>query len=137
MTKAAPSVSRSPRSVRSSPVLAVDRPHQREIEQHGDAGSRQHADGGRQEGRDAVLHDEHDDDRGEHHDLAVREVEDAAEAVDQRHPDAEQAERQPEHDPVEDDRFHGDRAMVGPRLMRHPGTRVGPRGSGRARPTSR
>ena len=47
-----------------------------------------------------------DDDRREHHDLAICEVEDAAEAVDQRHPDPEQAERQPEHDPVENDRSH-------------------------------
>ena len=47
-----------------------------------------------------------DDDRREHHDLPVRQVEDAAEAVDERHADAEQAEREPEHDPVEDDRCH-------------------------------
>ena len=39
-------------------VLAVDRPHQRQVEQDGDAGGRQHADDGGQHGRDAVLHDE-------------------------------------------------------------------------------
>ena len=32
-------------------ALAVDRPHQREVEQHGDAGRRQHADDGRQNRR--------------------------------------------------------------------------------------
>ena len=32
-----------------------------------------------------------DADRREHHDLAVREVDDTAETVDQGHPDAEQA----------------------------------------------
>ena len=87
-------------------MLAVDRPHQREVEQDGDARRREHAHDGGQNRRDAVLHDERGDDRREHDDLAVREVDDAAEAVDQRHPDAEQAERQPEHDPVEDDRSH-------------------------------
>ena len=87
-------------------MLAVDRAHQGQIEQDGDAGRREHAGGGRQDRRNAVVHDEHDDDRGEDDHLAVGEVEDAAEAVDQRHPDAEQAEREPEHDPVEDDRSH-------------------------------
>ena len=57
-------------------------------------------------GGDPVFHDEHDDHCREHHDLPVRQVEDAAEPVDERHPDAEEAERQPEHDPVEDHRFH-------------------------------
>ncbi len=45
-------------------------------------------------------------DRPDEHDLAVREVDDAAETVDQRHPDPEQAEGQPEHDPVQDDGSH-------------------------------
>ncbi len=106
MTKAAPSVSRSPSSVRSSPCCAVDRTHQREIEQDGDAGCRQHADERGEKRRTAVLHDDRGDDRREHDDLAVREIEDAAESVDQRHPDAEQPERQPEHDPVENDSRH-------------------------------
>ncbi len=87
-------------------MLAVHRAHQGQIEQHGDAGNREHACGSRQDGRKPVVHDEHDDDRGKDDQLAVGEVEDAAEAVDQRHPDAEQAEREAEHDPVEDDRRH-------------------------------
>ena len=36
-------------------VLAVDRPHQRQVEQDGDAGRRQHADEGGENRRDAVA----------------------------------------------------------------------------------
>ena len=87
-------------------VLAVDGPHQRQVQEHGDTRSRQHAHERCHDRRPTVLHDERDDDRREHHDLAVCEVEDAAETVDQRHPDAEQAEGEAEHDPVENDRPH-------------------------------
>ena len=76
-------------------ALAVDRPHQREVEQDGDAGCRQHAHERGQNCRNAVLYDERRHDRREHHDLAVREVEDTAETVDQGHPDAEQADDSP------------------------------------------
>ena len=87
-------------------VLAVDGPHQRQVQEHGETRSRQHAHERRHDRRPTVLHDERDHDRREHHDLAVGEVEDAAETVDQRHPDAEQAEAEAEHDPVENDRPH-------------------------------
>ena len=106
MTKAAPECQQEPHQRALLAVLAVDRPHQREVEQDGDAGGCQHAHRGRQDRRNPVLHDERDDDRREDHDLPVGEVEDAAEPVDERHPDAEEAERQPEHDPVEDHRRH-------------------------------
>ena len=106
MTNAAPSVSRRPKSVRSSPRCAVDGTHQREVEQDRDPGRRQHTNEGGENRRDAVLHEERDDDRREHDDLAVGEVEDAAETVDERHADAEQAEGEAEHDPVENDGPH-------------------------------
>ena len=50
--------------------------------------------------------EQRDDDRAEHGDLSVREVEHAGEPVDQRQPDAEQPILQPEHDAVEDRRSH-------------------------------
>ena len=87
-------------------MLAVDGLHQREVEHDaercgdGDAGDR--GDAGRAPGVD----EQGDDDRPEHGHLALGEVEDAAEPVDQRQPDPEQPELQPEHDPVEDDRPH-------------------------------
>ncbi len=121
-------------------VLAVDRPHQREIEQNGDTCRRQHTHEGGENRRDAVLHEERDDDCRHHHDLPVGEVEDAAEAVDERHADAEQAKGQAEHDPVEDDRFHWSIPANASRrraFMRYPDTRVVLPGSGRAPRTCR
>ena len=87
-------------------ALAVDGSHQREVEEDGDSGSCQDAEQGGDEGRPAVVHHDRGDDRGEHHDLPVSEVENATEAVDEGHADAEQPERETEDDPVEDDRGH-------------------------------
>ena len=87
-------------------VLAVDGPHQRQVERDGDAGRRQRRPTTpRAVGLPSSMTSETTI-AAEHGDLAVGEVEHAAEAVDQRHADAEQAERQTEHDPVENDRPH-------------------------------
>ena len=72
-------------------------------------------------GRAAVVGEQGDDDRPEHGHLALGEVEDPAEPVDERQPDPEQPELQPEHDPIEDHRPHRpDRPASSAELERWP-----------------
>ena len=96
-------------------ALAVDGLHQCQVEHDpdrpGDGHPGEHGDAGRPAGVDR----EGDDDPAEHGDLALGEVEDPAESVDQGQPDAEQPELQPEDDAVEDRRPH-----VRPRGLREP-----------------
>jgi len=47
-----------------------------------------------------------DDNRGQHGDLAIGQIEDSRQPVHQRQADAQQSEPESEDDPVEDDRLY-------------------------------
>ena len=88
-------------------ALAVHRLHQREVEERARRRRRRRSRRARPRPpqRPASI-EQGDDDRPEHGDLSLGEVEHSAEAVDEGQADAEQAELQPEDDPVEDHRPH-------------------------------
>ena len=93
---------------------AVHRLHQREVEERARWRRRRRARRGRRRTpAGAGVDRQGDDDRAEHGDLPLGQVEHPAEAVHQGQADAEQPELQPEDDPVEDRRphRHGDRPV--------------------------